>query len=196
MRIIGGEFRSRRLKTLSGLATRPSSDMLRETLFNVLADSVRGSFWYDCYAGSGAVGLEALSRGAEHVVFLENSRAAGRVLRENVQALGVLARCTVLDQPVIKALAAARRAPDFVFLDPPYSAADEYQQVLSFFGQGRLLKPTGLVIAEHARRSPLEERYGIMLRSRVVQQGDSALSFYHFSTAGSDAETQRTQSGT
>lgn len=185
MRIIAGEFRSRRLKTLPGQATRPTSGMLRETLFNVLGDCVRGSFWYDCYAGSGAVGLEALSRGAEHVVFLENSRAAAQALCENVQTLGVFARCTVLDRPVNKALAAARRAPDFVFLDPPYNAAVEYQQVLSFFGQGRLLKPSGIVIAEHARRSPLEERYGILQRYRVMQQGDSALSLYRFSTATS-----------
>lgn len=180
MRIIAGEYRSRRLKTLSGLATRPTSDKLRETLFNVLGDAVRGSFWYDCCAGSGAVGLEALSRGAAHVVFLESSRSVVDVLRQNVQALGVLDRSTVLNQPVVSALAVAKRPPDFVFLDPPYDAAGEYQRVLAFFGGGRLLKPAGIVIAEHARRAPLGERYGILGRYRVLDQGDSALSFYRF----------------
>jgi len=180
MRIIAGEYRSRRLKTLPGVATRPTSDKLRETLFNVLDEDVRGSLWYDCYAGSGAVGLEALSRGAGHAVFLESARGALSVLRQNVQALGVLDRCTLLQQPVAKALAAARRPPDFVFLDPPYEAALEYQRVLAFFGDGRLLKPTGIVIAEHARRWPLAERFGILQRYRVLEQGDSALSFYRF----------------
>jgi 16S rRNA (guanine(966)-N(2))-methyltransferase RsmD len=178
MRIIGGEFRSRRLKTLAGLSTRPTSDKLRETLFNVLGDLVPGSFWYDCYAGSGAVGLEALSRGAEHVVFLESNRSAVGVLRQNAQALGVLDRSTVLSQPVANALAVAKRAPDFVFLDPPYDAAVDYERLLAFFGEGRLLKPTATVIAEHARRSPLQSRYGSLTRYRVLEQGDSTLSFF------------------
>ncbi len=179
MRIIGGEFRSRRLKTLAGPATRPSSDKLRETLFNVLGVAVADSTWYDCFAGSGAVGLEALSRGARSVVFIENSRAAARVLRENVAELGVEARCLLVEQPVARALERATRAACFVFLDPPYDAAGEYQRVLKLLGkQPPLLAANAVVIAEHARRSPLEPGYGSLTRFRCIEQGDSSLSFF------------------
>jgi len=187
MRIIAGEFRSRRLKSVPGTATRPTSDKLRETLFNVLGARVAGSSWYDCFAGSGAVGLEALSRGAAFVVFVENAGAAVRVLRENVSALGVEDRCEVADQPAVAALARARRAAGFVFLDPPYTADVEYRRILTFFGESRLLRPGGLVIAEHARRSPLGESYGRLLRTRVLEQGDSALSFFGVPAPGGSA---------
>jgi 16S rRNA (guanine966-N2)-methyltransferase len=178
MRIIGGEFRSRRLKTVPGLATRPTSDKLRETLFDVLGPDVTGSVWYDCFAGSGAVGLEALSRAADFAVFVESATAAVRVLQQNVAALGVEQRCLEIQKPVAAALVQAGRPAGFVFLDPPYAAALEYRRVLSLLGEGALLKPHGMVIAEHARRSPLEPAYGRLARYRVLEQGDSALSFY------------------
>src|SRR5688572_14172585 len=120
MRIIAGEFRSRRLKTPPGRATRPTSDRLRETLFNVIGPAVAGSTWYDCFAGSGAVGLEAISRGAAFVFFLETARDAARVLGENIAALDVAGRCRVIEKPVAQALARADRPADFVYLDPPY----------------------------------------------------------------------------
>src|SRR5262245_3275463 len=99
MRIIAGEFRSRRIKTVPGLATRPTSDKLRGTLFDALGAAVAGSIWYDCYAGSGAVGLEALSRGADYALFIESSRAALRVVRGNIAALGMEDRCELIEQP-------------------------------------------------------------------------------------------------
>jgi 16S rRNA (guanine(966)-N(2))-methyltransferase RsmD len=178
MRIVGGEFRSRRLKTLPGMATRPTSDKLREALFDVLGARVAGSVWYDCYAGSGAVGLEALSRGAACAVFVERSRAAARLLRANVAALDVEPRCIILTQPVLAALPQATRPADFIYLDPPYSAADEYRRVLELLGKGAALEAEGIVIAEHARRSSLEAHCGMLVRYRVLEQGDSALSFY------------------
>jgi len=178
MRIVGGELRSRRLKTLPGAATRPTSDKLRETLFDVLGARVAGSVWYDCYAGSGAVGLEALSRGAAFAVFVERSGAAARVLRANVAALRVEPRCIILNQPVLTALAQAARPADFIYLDPPYSAAGEYRRVLELLGKGVALKAEGIVISEHARRLPLDAQYGGLARYRVLEQSDSALSFY------------------
>lgn len=181
MRITGGEFRSRPLKAVSGLAVRPTSDKLRETLFNILGGKAAGSVWYDCFAGSGAVGLEALSRGALFVVFIESSRAAAHVLRANVGALAVEHRCEIIEQPVAKALASRSRATrpaDFVFLDPPYGLEVEYAKVLNFLGKEKLLRPEGVAIAEHARRDSLEARYGALARYRVLEQGDSALSFY------------------
>ncbi len=152
---------------------RPTSGRLRETLFNVLGDSVRGARFVDCYAGSGAVGLEALSRGAASAVFVEQSKAALRVLHENIRALGVGARTTVIESPVDRAL---RRmdpaATDIVFLDPPYAAAEEYAASLE-----ALHDFTALIVAEHASRTEIAAPWALE-RVRLLKQGDSALSFF------------------
>ncbi len=178
MRVIGGEFRSRRLKTLPGMATRPTADKLRETLFDVLGPAVEGSVWFDCYAGSGAVGIEALSRGAACVVFIEANRAAARVIRDNVAAVGAQERSRLLEKPVTSALRHLDNPADFVFLDPPYADAAEYRRALELLGTATMLAPGARIIAEHARRQPLDERYGALARYRVLEQGDNALSFY------------------
>ena len=179
MRIIAGEYRSRRLKTPAGRATRPTSDRLRETLFNVAGPAVPGSTWYDCFAGSGAVGLEALSRGAAFAVFFETGRDALRALRANIAALDAGARCRVVEQPVAQALARAERPADFLFLDPPYAAEREYARLLAWLGEAPpLLAPAATVIVEHARRSTLAPAYGRLSRVRLLEQGSSAFSFY------------------
>ncbi|MSV27817.1 MAG: 16S rRNA (guanine(966)-N(2))-methyltransferase RsmD, partial [Bryobacterales bacterium] len=124
MRVIGGEFRSRRLKTLPGLATRPTTDRLRETLFDVLAPRIEGVVFLDAYAGSGAVGIEALSRGAARAVFLEKNRAAVRMIAENLKSLGLRGRSDLVSAPSLSGL--GKYPADIVFLDPPYDDADEY----------------------------------------------------------------------
>src|SRR5512137_1580410 len=121
MRVIGGEFRSRRLKALRGRALRPTSDRLRETLFDVLGEEVAGKVFVDAYAGTGAVGIEALSRGAAQVVFIESDRQAAAVLRQNVHALGLDSRSRIIERPAAKVLGAI--SADVVFLDPPYEHA-------------------------------------------------------------------------
>ena len=185
MRIIAGEFRSRRLKTLRGPSLRPTSDRLRETLFDVLGDTVAGSIWLDCYAGSGAVGLEALSRGAAQVIFLEQGRASARILRENIAALGVADRTRVLETSVAQGLGRLAASwknqglrTAFVFLDPPYRQEAECQRALLLLASLDLVTPSTLVIAEHARRAPPPATCGRLVRIRLVEQGDSALSFY------------------
>jgi len=181
MRIIAGEFRSRRLKTLPGAKTRPTSDKLRETLFNVLGASVAGAVFADCYAGSGAVGLEALSRGAEFVYFLENYRPAVRVIEQNLKSLGSEEGYEVLALDVSAALRILDQQGtrlDIVFLDPPYKAAEEYSRMLALLGELKLLAPGARVIAEHHPKQPLEERYGVLARTRTLRHGDSVLSFY------------------
>src|SRR5689334_14077473 len=117
VRVIAGEFRSRRLKTLPGLALRPTPDRLREALFNVLAPRIEGATFLDAYAGSGAVGIEALSRGASHAIFLEKHPAAVRVLRENLASLGIEDRATIVQSAATAAL--PRYTADIYFLDPP-----------------------------------------------------------------------------
>lgn len=181
MRIIGGRYRSRQLKTLRGAHTRPTSDRLRETLFNVLGASVAGAVFADAYAGSGAVGLEALSRGAEWVYFLESHRPAVKVIRENLAQLQVETGAEVLPFDALGSLRELEQRGvrlDIVFLDPPYQTAEEYQRALAWLGGAQLLAPDAWVIAEHSRRRALEEGYGALARPRVLRQGDAALSFF------------------
>jgi 16S rRNA (guanine(966)-N(2))-methyltransferase RsmD len=190
MRVIAGTFRSRILKSLKGLALRPTSDRLRETLFNVLAPNIAGSRFVDLFAGTGAIGIEALSRGAAEVVFIENHARAATLIRRNLESLGINTGATVLAVDALRGLAmlAARKnsgAPafDHIFLDPPYAAAEDYSRVLEFLGSADLLAPAGLVVAEHRRNFDLSEEPGTLRRFRVLKQGDAALSFYRRRTA-------------
>ena len=172
MRVIGGELRSRRLKTLPGAALRPTPDRLRESLFSVLAPRISGCVFLDAYAGCGAVGIEALSRGAARAVFIEKHRPAARLIEENLRSLGAESRALVLCGPALKHL--GRLEADIVFLDPPYDLEREYGQVLRLLAE----RPPGLAIAQHSSRHSLEEAYGILRRTRVLKQGDNVLSFY------------------
>ncbi len=198
VRIIAGTFRSRPLQAPPGLATRPSSDRLRETLFNVLAPRIAGTFFLDLYAGSGAVGLEALSRGAEHVVFVERAPAALKVLRTNIESLNIKAGFGLQAGSVresLRRLAKQPRAFDVVFLDPPYDALDEYEATLRALGGVEtsprsakagddlghpfsIMNEGAVVIAEHRRKEHLDDQYGALGRTRLLEQGDAALSFY------------------
>lgn len=172
MRVIGGEFRSRLLKSVPGLDTRPTPDRLREALFNVLAPRIEGATFADLYAGTGAVGIEALSRGASRAIFVEQSRSAAGVIRANLVSLGLEARAQVR-QGRVRTIVAQVEA-DMVFLDPPYAMEAEYAAVLTLLGA----KPPQLVIAQHDVRLKLEESYGGLKRVRELKQGDNCLSFY------------------
>jgi len=172
MRVTGGEFRSRRLKTLPGMSLRPTPDRLRETLFDVLTPRIEGVTFADLYAGSGAAGIEALSRGAARAIFVEKNRAAVEVIRENLRSLGITQRARVICGKAVPVL--RRLAADIVFLDPPYDLESEYEQALRALGEA----PPPLVIAQHTIRLALKEEYGRLRRVRLLKQGDNALSFY------------------
>jgi 16S rRNA (guanine966-N2)-methyltransferase len=182
MRIIAGSYRSRSLAAPAGLATRPTSDRLRETLFNVLSPRIKGSNFLDLYAGSGAVGMEALSRGAAHVEFVERAEPALRVLRGNLARLGITAGFRIHSAGVGAVLRKMKQgaAIDLVFLDPPYDAAQEYAATLGLLGgtAAGLLAEEAVVIAEHRKKEQLEDAYGALARTRLLEQGDAALSFY------------------
>jgi len=177
MRVIGGELRSRRIAGIPGEATRPTSDRLRETLFNILAPRIRGAAFVDAYAGTGAVGIEALSRGAVHAWFLERSRAALQVLRQNLAAMELEPRATVIAGPALLAL--ARCPGTIVFLDPPYTLEAELPAALELLAAA----PPALVIAQHSIRQAMPETAGPLRRTRMVKQGDNALSFFTAVTA-------------
>jgi 16S rRNA (guanine(966)-N(2))-methyltransferase RsmD len=172
MRVIGGEFRSRLLKSLPGMDVRPTPDRLREALFNVLAPRIQGATFADVYAGTGAVGIEALSRGARRAIFVEQSRDAIGVIRTNLKSLGVEGRAQILQARAKMTLPALRA--DIVFVDPPYCLSQEYASALEIMGA----KPPSLVIVQHDARLELPEVAGALQRTRELRQGDNVLSFY------------------
>lgn len=172
MRVIGGEFRSRRLQSMPGTDVRPTSDRLRETLFDILTPGIADAVFVDAYAGTGAVGIEALSRGARHVVFIEKDRAAVNLIRSNLAALKIETRAKVI--PGSATLYLGTLDADIVFIDPPYPKEREYQAAL----QALEAKPPGLVIVQHSIRFAMPEESGPFHRTRMVKQGDNALSFF------------------
>jgi 16S rRNA (guanine(966)-N(2))-methyltransferase RsmD len=183
VRIIAGQFRSRKLVAPDGLKTRPTSDRLRETLFNVLQPRIGGAVFADLYAGSGAVGLEALSRGAKHVHFAENAKPPLVALRENAGSLGLKEGVdhTVHMRGVeaaLSAMAAAGTKLDLVFLDPPYEAMAELSAALGLLATLPVLAAGAVVIAEHSRKQSPPESLEALARYRLLRQGDAALSFY------------------
>ena len=185
MRVIAGLYRRRLLNSLPGMEIRPTSDRLRETLFNVLCagnpDALVGSAWLDLYAGTGAVGIEALSRGARMVQFAESCPAAIKLIRANLNSLGIVGGFKTVNLDAGKALRQQQSmgiSVDFVFLDPPYSEHLEYAKMLALLGESSILQEGSVVIAEHDKRFDPGETHGSLLRYRTLKQGDAALSFY------------------
>lgn len=185
MRIIAGTYRSRVLATPAGMATRPTSDRLRETLFNILEPHVSGATFVDLYAGTGAVGIEAISRGARHAIFIEQHAPAVALIRRNLESLGIGA-AEVLAMNVLRGIErmeTRRVHAQFIFLDPPYAADHEYESALEALGESPIVAPDARVVVEHLRKRELPERVGDLELARVVEQGDAALSFYRLSLA-------------
>jgi 16S rRNA (guanine(966)-N(2))-methyltransferase RsmD len=190
MRIVAGKYRSRILKGVRGLHLRPTGDKLRETLFNILGPTVENSVFVDIYAGTGAVGIEALSRGAAEVYFIEKHAGAANLIRRNLESLGIRDSATLLAVDASRALQTLSRPKfgrpllaDFVFLDPPYAEVHEYEAILEFLDSSPLLSPTGLVIVEHRKRFALPGLLEQLECVRLVEQGDAALSFFRFARA-------------
>jgi 16S rRNA (guanine(966)-N(2))-methyltransferase RsmD len=173
MRIIAGHLKGRRLVAPKGLDVRPTSDRLRETLFNVLANDVDGARVLDGFAGTGALGLEAWSRGASAIVFVEQNERAIRALTDNVAHCGAADACVIIRGD----FKTVHIAPpfDLVLLDPPYRI-DDLDAVTE--RASTLLKDGGRLVLEHGRRHPSPERAGRLMRYRVLVAGDSVLSFY------------------
>jgi 16S rRNA (guanine966-N2)-methyltransferase len=185
MRVIAGQYRSRQLKSLSTPHLRPTSDRLRETLFNVLSPDISGSTFVDLFAGTGAIGIEAISRGAQDVLFVENHPPAAKLIRENLHSLNITKGATVLSLDAMRALEKIQQrqkdrefAYDYIFLDPPYAAAEEYQRVMTFLSAAPFVGENTVVIAEHAAKFELAEEFSTLERVRVLKQGGAALSFY------------------
>lgn len=185
MRVIAGRFRSRLLKSLKGGVLRPTSDRLRETLFNVLGAEVDGSRFLDVFAGTGAIGIEALSRGAQYVAFVEKHGPAASLIRKNLESLQVHSGFSVIHADAVsgmevlaKKIKSGDASFDYAFVDPPYDVSAEYPRAMRALASLDLLAVTGLIIAEHRKTVHLPEVSGPFVRVRVLRQGEAALSFY------------------
>jgi 16S rRNA (guanine966-N2)-methyltransferase len=179
MRVIAGTFRSRRLDAPSWEGLRPTADKLRETLFNVLATRVTGARVLDLYAGTGAIGIEALSRGAAHVTFVDADRRAEALIAGNLSRVGAERGYAIIRAAAAQAVATLGASPTFVpfdiiLLDPPY----DHPPAQALADLDRLLAPGGVLVLEHARRTAAPEAGGRLARTRQLPSGDSMLSFY------------------
>lgn len=185
MRVIAGKYRGRTLRSLRGMDIRPTSDRLRETLFNVLTagnpEALQGTVWLDLFAGTGAVGIEALSRGAKQVYFGETSPAAVKLIEQNLQRLGINEGYKIQRDDVSGILWRLKRqhvAVDVAFLDPPYRMENAYKETLTALAESSPVWAMTLVVAEHDKKFDPGAEFGALRRTRLLVQGDSALSFY------------------
>jgi 16S rRNA (guanine(966)-N(2))-methyltransferase RsmD len=186
MRVIAGIYKGRRLKTLEGMSVRPTSDRLRETLFNILAPRIEEARFADVCAGSGAIGVEALSRGAGHVTFIESSLKAARVISENLRHCGIRGGYRVINRDALRALknlASEQAQFDIIYFDPPYDS-EIYAPVMLLIATHDLIAEDGVVIVEHRRQRPLLPNYDRLRPYRQIAQGDSFLTFFGVEAAG------------
>jgi len=191
MRVIAGKYRSRPLQSLRGMDIRPTSDRLRETLFNIMTAgnpaALEGSTWLDLFAGTGAVGIEALSRGAKEVHFVESSGTAAQAIRKNLRCLGILDGFKIWQEELPRVfwrMERERVAADVVFIDPPYRMKDAYAATLRALADSSLIWAMSVVIAEHEKKFDPGDDFGALRRFRRLDQGSAALSFYRMAGAG------------
>lgn len=176
MRVTGGIGRGRRLKVPSGSRVRPTSDKVKQALFNILGDRVADAAFLDLYAGAGGIGIEALSRGAGRVVFVDSSRGSLAVIKQNIEQTGLGERAQVVPAKAEAFLRKSSESYDIVFLDPPY--AEEMQPLLELIAGSEIVKPEGVVIAEHFKKQPSPEKAGSLSLYREARYGDTVLAFY------------------
>jgi len=180
MRVIAGKYRGRRLKGPEGLEMRPTGDRLKESLFGILSPDIPDAVVLDCFSGTGSIGIEALSRGARQVVFIESSVAGCRLIRENLKLCGVASGARVIKEDVFGALRALGREgfqADVIFFDPPYDF-QPYKDLLEIVFSRGLITPSSRVVMEHRRKAAIPEDGQSYRRTRVTRQGDQCLSFY------------------
>lgn len=190
MRVIAGRYRSRVLSSFRGSGVRPTSDRLRETLFNVLTagnpSALEETVWLDLFAGTGAVGIEALSRDAKQVYFVDSSAASVAIIRKNLQTLNISSGFSLLQEDCSRAIWKLQRqhvTADVIFLDPPYKSTDAYGQTLAALSESSVVWANSVVIAEHEKKFDPGSEFGHLRRFRTLKQGDASLSFYRIGSA-------------
>lgn len=178
MRVITGSARGRRLKELEGMETRPTTDRVKESMFNILQFDIEGSRVLDLFAGTGQLGIEALSRGASSAVFVEQRRDAAALVRENLKLTGLSDRARVVGGEALSYLASAGEQFDIIFLDPPY-AAGLWKPVLEAVSRFDILSDHGIIICESPQDEALPENVGSCCVHRTYRYGRIKLTTYH-----------------
>lgn len=176
MRVTGGTGKGRRLKAPPGPGVRPTSDKVKQALFNILGEKVAGAAFLDLFAGAGGIGIEALSRGAARVVFVDDSRRSLEVIQENIVQTGFGDRAEVVASRAEAYLRRTTERFDVLFLDPPY--AEELKPLLELISGAEVLRPDAIVLAEHFRKQPSPEKPGALTLYREAKYGDTVLAFY------------------
>ena len=182
MRVIAGEFRGRRLDPIEGTDIRPTSDRVKESLFNILGDAVVDSVFLDLFSGTGGVGIEALSRGAKHVVFIDTSLKSIKVLQGNLNHLNIKDNVEVFQKEYTTAISKLykyNKQFDIIFIDPPYSIGMA-QNVLELLDKNPIFSQSGLIIVEHDSKDEMPRRIGKLYLHRIKQYGNTSLSFYTY----------------
>ena len=180
IRVISGIAKGHRIEVPRGRTVRPTSDRAREALFNILGDRVVNARFLDLYAGSGAVGIEALSRGARETVFVEKRHRVTTTIMRNLARTGFTKRARVIERDVADALRTLRRQEktfDIVFGDPPYDLPNS-EEILQLIGSTQLMTERTLIVWEHASRTPLSLAIGNLLSIKEVRYGDTSFSFF------------------
>jgi 16S rRNA (guanine966-N2)-methyltransferase len=177
MRVIAGEAKGRRLKGPRGTETRPTSDKVKEALLSILGDRIKDARMLDLFAGSGGIGIEALSRGADHVDFVEVDEAIAGTLEENLTACGFSDRASVYRMDAFRFIKQIHRPYDLVFADPPYHTW-HLKKLLPVIGQGAMISSDGLVVVEHFRKITLPKQIGNLEAVRSYDYGDTILTLY------------------
>ena len=180
MRVISGTNKGLRLKAVAGRGTRPTSDKVKEALFNIIGPYFEGGTMLDLYAGSGGVSVEALSRGMDHAVLVEQERQAVRTIHENLQSTGLAHVCEVYRtdaKQALKAAAKQKRTFRLIFMDPPYKKG-EIVKLLGFIDAENLLEAGGQIVCEHEASLNLPETAGHLARCRTERYGDTAITLF------------------
>jgi len=185
MRVIAGKYRSQPIASPRGRDTRPTSDRLRETLFNVIAPQIQDAVFADLFSGTGAVGIEAISRGARRVYFAENAKVSLETLRHNLDRLQIREQAIVEPagtMPLLRRVLKQKILLDLIFLDPPYKDRQAYEAVLRFLAEQPILHENAIVVVEHSRRFSLPNLNTQLQAYRRIEQGEAALTFFHCNT--------------
>ncbi len=190
MRVVGGSAKGTILKTARGEKIRPTSDKIRESLFNILAADIEKSSFLDCYAGSGAVGIEALSRGAKKAIFVESNKDAISIIRENLERCHLEKKAVVIHKSFERSarkIKEFQNSLDLIFVDPPYQGID-YRKILEITGKQKLLHRNGWLIIEHLKKETLPHVYYDLNKVKLKSYGQTALSFYRLEESDGRSE--------
>jgi len=184
MRVIAGDFGGRRLKAVPGTNTRPTTDKVKESMFNIIGPYFNGGVGLDLFAGTGGLGIEALSRGIDRAIFIDKDYKALSTVRENLAALGLQKdRAEVQKNDAKRALEGLKargESFDLVFLDPPYKLTGLYQELILHLQEQNMLREGAVIVAEHSEEVELPDRFEGAVRWRLATYGEISISFYEW----------------